>query len=38
MGVPNLRHRVGALGGELSLTNGEDGGASLLITLPLDLG
>lgn len=37
MGIPNLRHRVGALGGELSLTNGEDGGASLLITLPLDL-
>ncbi|MGE0299270.1 MAG: ATP-binding protein, partial [Pseudonocardia sp.] len=35
LGIPGLRQRVRALGGDLSLCNGEDGGASLLITCPL---
>jgi signal transduction histidine kinase len=35
LGIPSLTQRVRALGGELCLRNGEDGGAGLLVTLPL---
>ncbi|GAA4559452.1 GAF domain-containing sensor histidine kinase [Pseudonocardia xishanensis] len=35
LGLSSLRQRVRALGGTLDLRNGEDGGASLLVTLPL---
>lgn len=36
LGIPGLQQRVRAAGGQLSLRNGEDGGAGLLVSLPLD--
>lgn len=37
LGIPNLRHRVEAHAGQLCLSDSEDGGTGLLVTLPLGL-
>jgi signal transduction histidine kinase len=35
-GITNMRHRANLLGGDLEITNGQDQGVSLLLTIPCD--